>query len=106
MAPPAAPSSAQQFFSLAKFLVNVIVIQLLGYVLKTIGAITPITEAGIGHYVGTIAFPCVLFKALATIDAQGVHREDAPFAAQKLLILAMPCPTRDPLVVQKPATSR
>ena len=69
--PPAAPTSADQFFTLAKFLVNVIVIQLLGYVLKTIGAITPVTEAGIGHYVGTIAFPCVLFQALATIDAQG-----------------------------------
>ena len=47
---------------------KIIIIQLVGYLLKSSGVLTPITEAGIGHYVGTIAFPCVLFMALANLD--------------------------------------
>ena len=70
VAPPASPEgSADRFFALGKVLTNVIVIQLLGYILKTVGMVTPVTEAGIGHYVGAIAFPSVLFRALATIAA-------------------------------------
>jgi len=53
---------------LGKVLLEVMSIQLLGFLLKRSGAVTPVTGAGIGHYVAVIGFPCVLFSALAELQ--------------------------------------
>mmetsp|Transcript_18314 Transcript_18314/g.58487 ORF Transcript_18314/g.58487 Transcript_18314/m.58487 type:complete len:271 (-) Transcript_18314:279-1091(-) len=53
---------------LGKVLLEVMSIQLLGFLLKRSGAVTPVTGAGIGHYVAAIGFPCVLFSALAELQ--------------------------------------
>lgn len=58
---------------LGEEIVSIATIQLVGYVLKASRIITPITEAGIGHYVGTIGFPCVLFLGIISIDAPYVE---------------------------------
>jgi len=69
-APPLSPpAGGMQVQELGKELVKVMTVQAVGYILKVTGTVTPVTEAGIGHYVGMIAFPCVLFNAIATIDA-------------------------------------
>ena len=72
-APPAAPPpgghlSPDALEMLGKVLLEVMSIQLLGFLLKRSGAVTPVTEAGIGHYVAVIGFPCVLFSALAELQ--------------------------------------
>ena len=68
--PPIMPghNAPETLTNLGKELIQIMSIQLVGFLLKWTGAITPVTEAGLGHYVGAIGFPCVLFLALAEID--------------------------------------
>ena len=87
--PPLQPVAC--LITLGKELSKIMIIQLLGYVLKQSGAITPVTEAGIGHYVGMIGFPCVLFVALATVDmsATGQLHTLVAIGAAKAVIFAL-----------------
>ena len=66
---PPAESAGSMLVAVGKELIQVITIQAFGYGLKVLGVVTPVTEAGIGHYVGLIGFPCVLFTAIVTLDA-------------------------------------
>ena len=68
-APPATPRPHENpVVELGSQMLMIFVVTGLGYVLKSCGIVTQVTEAGIGQVVGLIAFPAVLFRAIATID--------------------------------------
>ena len=68
VAPPAAPATPNVVIELGQEMLLIFIVTGLGYVLKSCGIVTQVTEAGIGQVVGLIAFPAVLFRAIATID--------------------------------------
>ena len=67
-APPPMVNGLADFEGLALVLCQIMIVQLVGYLLKVAGVVTSVMEAGIGAYVGLIGFPCVIFKALATLN--------------------------------------
>ena len=67
-APPASPATPNVVIELGQEMLLIFIVTGLGYVLKSCGIVTQVTEAGIGQVVGLIAFPAVLFRAIATID--------------------------------------
>ena len=70
--PPGPPPGDDTVLAMGKQLTNIMTVQLFGYLLKRSGAITPVTEAGIGHFVGNFAFPCVLFHAITGLTSNEI----------------------------------
>ena len=53
---------------LFKMLFKIAMVQLLGYLMKSSGAMPATTEHGIGAYLGRVALPALLFGALARLE--------------------------------------
>ena len=58
---------------LGREIVKIILVQGLGYALKATSVMDERVEAGIGAFVGQVAFPAVLFRALALMDLSTVN---------------------------------
>ena len=58
-------SDVSAILTLGRMLVNIALVQVLGFISKSTGLMPAATEAGIGAYLGRIALPSLLFGALA-----------------------------------------
>ena len=68
--PPATPSavSINAVERLSQTMVIVLALQASGYILKRSGVLPKEAPAGMGFFVGNISLPCLLFRAIATLD--------------------------------------
>ena len=62
------PATMGTLVALAEAVLIVIAAQALGYMAKTFNFFPAVAEAGMGAFVGKVAFPALLFHAIATID--------------------------------------
>ena len=48
-------------------------VQVVGYLMKVTGLVSPQMEGGISSYVGFIGLPCLLFRVTATLDLSNIR---------------------------------